>query len=99
MIATSVGDMIKDRIGFYSDQVFNKLGITQDRETICHELAQVDSNGLKATFYFKGLDNVKRKEFNNSVNEVASENSNLKIFKVKSKRPEKEVRFYIEIAN
>lgn len=97
MIAQQMGEYIKSRIFDLTEPVFTKLGIQFTADDIWNDLARINGSELKATFYIKGLDNVVRKDFNAAVAELLSVDSKLiKEFKVKFKRPEKEVRFYIE---
>lgn len=97
MIAQQMGEHIKSRIFDLTKPVFTKLGIQFTADDIWNDLARINGSELKATFYIKGLDNVVRKDFNAAVAEFLNFDTNhIKEFKVKFKRPEKEVRFYIE---
>ena len=92
-LAQAIGDQIRDRILENTLPVFTTLNLTVEKENIWHDFAQVSPEGLKAVFYIKGLDNVKRKDFNTAVEQEKLVNHHIETFKVKYKRPEKEVRF------
>ena len=98
MIAAQMGEHIKSKIHSNTQPVFDKLGIAFSVDQVWNDLARINGNELKATFYIKGLDNVIRKDFNAAVAQVIALNSSIKVFKVKFKRPEKEVRFYLEMS-
>lgn len=97
MIARQMGEYIQDQIYQNITNIFQKLGLTISKEDIWHDLAQVTGSKLTSTFYVKGVDNVKRKAFNELVALEKNQNPILQEFKVKYKRPEKEVRFYIHL--
>ena len=96
MIAQQMGDYIKTKIASLTDPVWSSLGIEYNTEDIWNDLARVNGENLEATFYIKGLDNVVRKDFNVHALALKQANPNITEFKVKFKRPEKEVRFYIK---
>jgi adenylyl- and sulfurtransferase ThiI len=91
-----IGDSIRERIIKYTGSLFQQLGVTLEKDKLWHDLAQLNPDGIKATFYVTGLDNVKRKEFNALVEELKKNIPQIQTFKVKFKRPDKEVRFYLE---
>lgn len=97
MIAMQMGEHIKNTIATVTKPVFDKLGIQFTAEQVWNDLARINGGKLKATFYVTGLDNVVRKEFNAVATELKQNDTTIKEFKVKFKRPEKEVRFYLEI--
>ena len=99
MLATQMGEFIKNKIYCNVQSVFASLGVTFSADDIWNDLAQIGSGYLKATFYIKGLENVIRKNFNAAAHDLKSSNNNIKEFKVKFKRPEKEVRFYLEMSD
>lgn len=96
MIAQQMGEYIKNRIAFLTQSVWGNLGITLNEEDIWNDLARMNGRNLEATFYIKGLDNVVRKDFNAQAQMLKELDPHIKEFKVKFKRPEKEVRFYIK---
>jgi len=96
MIAQQMGEYIKNRIASLTQSVWSNLGITLNEEDIWNDLARMNGRNLEATFYIKGLDNVVRKDFNAQAQLLKESDSDIKEFKVKFKRPEKEVRFYIK---
>jgi hypothetical protein len=99
IIAMQMGEHIKNTIATVTKPVFDKLGIQFTAEQVWNDLARINGGQLKATFYVAGLDNVVRKEFNAVATELKQSDATVKEFKVKFKRPEKEVRFYLEIDN
>ncbi|NBW57259.1 hypothetical protein EBR43_05650 [bacterium] len=96
-VAASISDYFKNTIYQYAHAVFAQLGHALDKDNICHDLAQSTPACMKSAFYVKGLNNVSRKNLNALVLEHKKLHPELVEFKVKSKRPDKEVRFYIEI--
>jgi hypothetical protein len=96
MIAQQMGEHIKNRIASLTRSVWDNLGIALNEEDIWNDLARMNGRDLEATFYIKGLDNVVRKDFNVQAQILKQSDSHIKEFKVKFKRPEKEVRFYIK---
>ena len=99
MLASQMGDHAREKIFNAVKPVFDKIGITIDKENIWNDLLQVTGNMIKSTFYIKNVDNVIRKDFNLYVEELKQTNKSIVELKVKFKRPEKEVRFFIELAN
>ena len=99
MLASQMGDHAREKIFNTVKPVFDRIGITIDKENIWNDLLQVTGNMIKSTFYIKNVDNVIRKDFNLYVEELKQTNKSIVELKVKFKRPEKEVRFFIELAN
>lgn len=98
-IVKQMGEHIREQICKYTADVFATLGTYINHDNIWHDFAEVRPGFFKSTFYISGLDNVKRKDFNLLANKIKESFAELKEFKVKFKRPEKEVRFYIEVNN
>lgn len=96
MIAQPMSEHIKKTIASATQPVWTALGIECNAENVWNDLARVNGENLEATFYIKGLDNVIRKDFNVHALALKQANPNITEFKVKFKRPEKEVRFYIK---
>jgi hypothetical protein len=92
----SISEQIKKKIHDTVLPVFADLGISIAQEDIWNDLASYASNQVVATFYIKGLDNVERKPFNEKVANQKLVNKEIVELKVKFKRPEKEVRFYLK---
>jgi hypothetical protein len=98
MIAAQMGEYIKSHILSVTAPVWTALGINDvTAENIWNDLARCGAGGIEATFYVTGLDNVVRKDFNAQADVLKKNNPRIAEFKVKYKRPEKEVRFYIKI--
>jgi len=97
MIAHQMSEYIKSRISSITADVWNKMNINYQTEDIWNDLARINGDCLEATFYIKGLDNVVRKDFNEHAQLLKQNNPNVAEFKVKFKRPEKEVRFYLKV--
>lgn len=98
-ITKQVGDIIRNKIADNIKPVFDNLNINFNPDNIINDFARFSGDGVEASFYIQGLDNVTRKDFNAQVDILKASNPLLKEFKVKFKRPEKEVRFYINIVN
>jgi hypothetical protein len=97
MIAQHMGEHIKSTIAAATQPVWMALGIECHAENVWNDLARCSGHGIEATFYIAGLDNVVRKDFNAQVAALTAHDSSIEAFKVKFKRPEKEVRFFIKI--
>jgi hypothetical protein len=96
MIAQQMSEYIKTKIASLTHPVWTNLGVEYNTEDIWNDLARMNGENLEATFYIKGLDNVVRKDFNVLAQNLKQANPGITEFKVKFKRPEKEVRFYIK---
>ena len=96
MIAQQMSEYIKTKIASLTHPVWSNLGVEYNTEDIWNDLARMNGENLEATFYIKGLDNVVRKDFNTHAQSLKQANPGIAEFKVKFKRPEKEVRFYIK---
>jgi len=96
MIVQVMRDYVKHAIVNVTGDVWKNLGITFNEDDIWNDLARTTGSGIEATFYIKGLDNVIRKDFNAQVALLRASNPQIQEFKVKFKRPDKEVRFYIK---
>ena len=98
MLATQMGEHIKNSILAATSTVWSALNIESvTADSIWNDLARYGLGGIEATFYIKGLDNVVRKDFNTQAAALKASNPLIEEFKVKYKRPDKEVRFYIKI--
>jgi len=97
MLARQMGEYLQNQINAYMAGIFVDMGITYSKEDIWHDFAQVTPVGFKANFYIKTIENVKRKQFHELAGKVKKENPQLKTLKVKSKRPNNNVRFEIEV--
>jgi len=96
-VVKMMGEYFQNTIYAHTHAVFAQLGITIDKDNIWHDLAQTTPQCMKSTFYIKGVDNVVRKDFHAAVAASKLHNPQLTQLKVKSKRPGKEVRFYLEV--
>ena len=96
MIAQQMGEYIKSTIASVTQPVWIALGVACNADNVWNDPARKDGENLEATFYIKGLDNVVRKDFNVLAQNLKQANPGITEFKVKFKRPEKEVRFYIK---
>lgn len=98
-ITLQIGNCIRERITEIVQPIFTNLGITFNSDDIVNDFARFNVQGLEATFYIKGIENVIRKDFNTQVVLIKNSNPFLEELKVKFKRPDKEVRFYIKVKN
>lgn len=98
MLAAHMGEYIRSSILQITSSVWNNLGIESvTTDKIWNDLARCGASGIEATFYIKGLDNVTRKDFNAQAALLKASNPLIEEFKVRYKRPDKEVRFYIKV--
>jgi len=98
-LAHQIGNCIRQQIIDNVGPVFNNLNVTINTDNIVNDSARTSNQGLEATFYIQGLDNIMRKQFNILATELKNVNPKINEFKVKFKRPEKEVRFYLKVVN
>jgi len=98
-LAQEIGNNIRAKIVSSVGSVFTNLGLEVSEDRIVNDCARYNNNGLEASFYIQGLDNVVRKDFNAQVVIVKASNPLIEEFKVKFKRPEKEVRFFLKVRN
>lgn len=98
-LAQEIGNNIRAKIVNSIGNVFTNLGVTITEDKIVNDCARYNPSGLEASFYIQGLDNVVRKDFNAQVALVKASNPLIEEFKVKFKRPEKEVRFFLKVRN
>lgn len=98
-ITRQVGDIIREKIANTIKPVFDGINISFNSNDITNDFARFGEGGIEASFYIKGVDNVVRKDFNAQVALLRSSNLLIEDFKVKFKRPEKEVRFYLKVKN
>ena len=98
-LAQEIGNNIRAKIISSVGSVFTSLGVEVNEDKIVNDCARYNPNGLEASFYIQGLDNVVRKDFNAQVAVVKASNPLIEEFKVKFKRPEKEVRFFLKVRN
>lgn len=96
-IALMMGDHIRQTVLKYSAELFQTLGHSVVLDDIWHDHAEIRPGFMKSTFYIHNVDNVKRKEFNALVAALQQQYPEIATFKVKFKRPDRPVRFYIEI--
>ena len=98
MNAGQIGDIIRQQIVEITNPAFTALGFSINPQDVHNDLAKF-GNGLEATFYISNVENVQRKPFNEQVNLLKASNNRIVEFKVKYKRPEKNVRFYLKVLN
>lgn len=98
MSAGQIGDIIRQQIAQVTDPVFKGLGFEVKPENINNDIARF-GNGLEATFYVSTIENVQRKPFAELAQQLKDSNKRIVEFKVKYKRPEKNVRFYLKVLN
>ena len=98
MNAGQIGDLIRQQIAQITEPVFSSLGFSINSQDIHNDLARF-GNGLESTFYISNVENVQRKPFNEQAALLKASNNKIVEFKVKYKRPEKNVRFYLKVLN
>ena len=92
MSTQSISEAIRFTIHQYAETIFN---IPIDTEFMTVDFAKVSQEGIEATFSHHSIVNVGRKWLTQRVEDVKKIKPYLKVFKVKSKRPNQNVRFYI----
>ena len=80
-------------------EAFGLIGFSIKEEDIAIDFARFNSQGLESTFSVSTIENVQRKPFNEAVVSLKTNKPGVEEFKVKYKRPEKNVRFYLKINN
>ena len=98
MSAGQIGDLIRQQIVQITDPVFKGLGFEITPGEVNNDIARF-GNGLEATFYVSSVENVQRKPFAELAQQLKDSNKKIVEFKVKYKRPEKNVRFYLKVLN
>jgi len=94
-VAQSIGDSIRNIIAQYLTPALQPQGIIFDAADIVHDFARLDGTGLESTFYITTVDNVKRKPLAEAVAQLQLNHPELRVLKVKSKRPGQCVRLFI----
>lgn len=96
MSTQSIGEAIRFTIQQNAEPIFN---IPLDIDLFTVDIAKSTTHGIEATFSHHCLVNVGRKWLAEKVEQVKKEKRYLKVFKVKSKRPNQNVRFYMVTDN
>jgi hypothetical protein len=92
----SIMDAVKMQMVNIIKPVFNALGYNVQTDDIVNELCAFKDGNLEATFSVHAVDNVDRKSFAAAVNSLQHADAGVVIFKVKSKRTGRNVRFYLK---
>lgn len=95
MVAQQMSEYLQDQISHWMNLVLDANEHKFSKEDIWHDFAQLTPDSLKACFYIKTIENVKRKPFVEAVEKLKQDQPALQILKVKSKRPNSNVRFEI----
>ena len=101
MSSTAICTALHDVICSAISESFAAIGIQVTNDMITCDLARfnTDSDGsvtCETTFSLHGVENVERKPFHEAVMKSQLHNAKLQTLKVKFKRPEKNVRFYLK---
>lgn len=99
MSSTTISQSTSFQIFHNIAQIFNIINLAIKEEDIVIDFAHFNSQGLESTFSLSSIENVQRKPFNEAVMSFKSKNPQIEEFKVKYKRPGKNVRFYLKIIN
>lgn len=97
MSASQIGEAIVTQLHRHTADFFNAIGHSVKVEEYAVDFARYNTSGLESTFYVNSIENVVRKDFNEIASGLIRNNPRIKEFKVKYKRPEKNVRFYIKV--
>ncbi len=92
----SIMDAVKMQMVNIIKPVFNALGYNVQTDDIVNELCAFKDGNLEATFSVHAVDNVDRKSFALAVDALKASDKGVIELKVKSKRPGKNVRFYLK---
>lgn len=65
-------------------------------DDISIDIARYNGENIQATFSLQPIENVKRKDFQAKVEQIQTQNTGIKTLKVKSKRPNQNVKFYLD---
>lgn len=101
MSSTAICTALHDTICSAIQAPFADVGITVTNDMITCDLARFNtahdgSVSCETTFSLHGIENVERKPFHEAVVKHQQYNAKLQTLKVKFKRPEKNVRFYLK---
>jgi len=92
----SIMDAVKTHMINIITPVFHALGYNVQMDDIVNELCAFKDSNLEATFSANTVENVDRKSFAQAVDALKAVDAGIVEFKVKSKRPNKNVRFYLK---
>lgn len=98
MSATQITEIIRSQIAQITEPVFKSLGFTVSSADVWNDIARF-GKGLEATFYVDTVKNVDRKSFAAQAQILKEANKCIVEFKVQSKRPDKNVRFYLKVTD
>lgn len=96
MSTTSICNAMHNQLFEVIQSTFSSIGVSFTVDDIHCDLARFTNSGFESTFSLSNLENVDRKQFNEAVQTAVANDSKIQILKVKFKRPEKNVRFYIK---
>lgn len=98
MSYTQIAHAIRSKIIGIVAPAFDNIELTT--EDILIDISKFNGDNVEATFSLQPIENVKRKDFQAKVEALQKQNPSIKTLKVKSKRPNHNVRFYLDyIAN
>jgi len=98
MSTTQITETIRSQIAQITEPVFKNLGFTVSAAHVWNDIARF-GKGLEATFYVDTIENVDRKSFAAQAQALKEANKCIVEFKVQSKRPGKNVRFYLKVTD
>jgi len=96
MSATTICNAMHDQLWQVIAPVFAHVGVSLTADQIACDLASFTAHGFESTFAVSHVENVDRKQFHAAAHVHMQHDDKMQIFKVKSKRPDKNVRFYIK---
>jgi len=98
MSAMQITETIRNQIAQITEPVFKNLGFAMTASDVWNDIARF-GKGLEATFYVDTIENVDRKSFAAQAQALKEANKSIAEFKVQSKRPGKNVRFYLKVTD
>lgn len=96
MSATTICNAMHHQLFEVIAPTFAHVGVSLTADHIHCDLARFTNSGFESTFSLSNVENVDRKQFHAAAQMHMQHDDKMQIFKVKSKRPDKNVRFYIK---
>ena len=96
MNATTICNAMHHQLFAVIQSTFAGIGVHCTAEHIHCDLARFSAGAFESTFSLSHVENVNRKQFHAAAQVAMAADCKIQILKVKFKRPDKNVRFYIK---
>jgi len=96
MNATTICNDMHHQLFAVIQSTFADIGVQCTAEHIHCDLARFSAGAFESTFSLSHVENVNRKQFHAAAQVAMAADCKIQILKVKFKRPDKNVRFYIK---